>query len=302
MEQPKWKEFEKLVAKIQGDLAGNGVVTHNDKIMGLITGVERQIDVSIRSGIGQYDILIVIECKDHGSALDVKDVEEFIGLSQDVGANKAAMVSAKGFSEAAKTRARRAGIELYQVVDTGDHPWKTGISVPALYECSGISEIGIAYECEGPFVADGEVSVADIELFDLNEKPLGKLKTLIDAKWNRGELPGEPGYHSNIELVPNPVKMPDYAGVFHQINVFASVNVEIRRYFGHLRLTEVSGLHNVVTGATITKRMVTESVGPDIEEKWTRIYNPDDLAVKPVMTFGCADYYETESSPSRDAR
>ena len=79
MRQPsKWKEFEKPVARVQADLAGNGVVTHNDKIIGNITGVERQIDVSIRGRIGQYDTLIVIECKDLGRPLDVKDVEEFI--------------------------------------------------------------------------------------------------------------------------------------------------------------------------------------------------------------------------------
>ena len=61
MEQAKWKQFEKLVAKIQADLAGNAVVTHNDKIVGKHTGIERQVDVSIRGLIGQYPILIVID-------------------------------------------------------------------------------------------------------------------------------------------------------------------------------------------------------------------------------------------------
>jgi hypothetical protein len=293
MEQPKWKEFEKLVARIQADLAGNGIVTHDDKIVGNVSGVERQIDVSIRSRIGQYDILIVIECKDHRRPLDVKDVEEFIGLAQDVGANKAAMVAAKGFSEAAKNRAIPAGLELYQVVDSGDHPWKTESSVPALYECSGITEIGFESEYKGPYIADGKVYVGDIELFDLNETSLGKFQTLIHAKWNRGAFPKEPGHYCNLELVPNPVKVPDYKGVLHEMNVYASIKVEKRRYFGHLALAEVSGLRNVVSGATSTKRMVTEGVGPDIEKKWTRIESLDDLAVKPVMTFICSDYYET---------
>jgi hypothetical protein len=75
-------------------------VTLDDKSVGNVTGIVRQIDVSIRSRIGQYDILIVTECKDHGRPLDVRDLVEFIGLAQDVGANKAAMVAAKGFSQA----------------------------------------------------------------------------------------------------------------------------------------------------------------------------------------------------------
>ena len=54
MPDPKWKQFEILVAKIQADLAGAGaVVTPNDKIMGK-TGITRQIDVSIRANVGQF--------------------------------------------------------------------------------------------------------------------------------------------------------------------------------------------------------------------------------------------------------
>jgi hypothetical protein len=291
MAEPKWKEFEKLVARIQADFIGTGVVTHDDKLMGAISGVERQIDISIRSKVGQYDILIVIDCKDYGRPLDVTDIEQFRGLSRDVRANKAAMVAAKGFSAAAQTVAVHAGIELYTVVDTGDHPWKTGVSVPALYERSGITEIGFESECTSRYIGDGDIPVGEIELFDLTGASLGKFQDLIHAKWNRGEFPYEPGYHGNLEIVSNPVKVHDYTGILHEMTVRASIQVETRRYFGYLKLTQVSGLHNVVTGATLTKRMVTESVGPDLEKRWTRIHNLDDLAVRPVMTFGCAACY-----------
>jgi hypothetical protein len=295
MDQPKWKHFEELVAKIQADLAGDAIVTHDDRIIGKHTGAERQIDVSIRQHVGQFDILIVIDCKDHNKPLDVKDVEEFIGLVQDVGAHKASMVAAKGFSESAKKRAQSAGVELYVLVDTGDHPWRTGVSVPAVFECLGITEIGVGFQCSSCYVMDGAVKVGDIRVFGLDNKPIGKVITLIRQRWNRGDLPEEPGLHDGIELVPNPVKLGDYQGALHEMRVYASIRVEKRRYFGHLRLTEISGLHNVVTGATVTRRLVTESVGPNIEKTWTRIDSVDDLAVRPVMTFGCADYYETES-------
>ena len=104
MERPKWKKFEELVARIQTDLAGDAVVTPNDRIKGKV-GVLRQVDVSIRKNVGQFDLLIVLECKDSGRPVDAKDVEEFMGLAQDVGAHKAGMVVAKGFSAAAKKRA-----------------------------------------------------------------------------------------------------------------------------------------------------------------------------------------------------
>ena len=64
----------------------------------------------------------MIDCKDYNRPLDVKDIEEFIGMVLDVGAHRAALVSAKGFSETAKTRAKLAQLDLYTVVDTGNHP------------------------------------------------------------------------------------------------------------------------------------------------------------------------------------
>jgi hypothetical protein len=46
---PKWKKFEKLVHALHTQLAPTGaIVTYDDHIMGLETGTERQIDISIR--------------------------------------------------------------------------------------------------------------------------------------------------------------------------------------------------------------------------------------------------------------
>lgn len=60
---PKWKRFEKLVAKVQKDLAPKSTVTHNDMIAGKDSGKERQIDVSVKVRTGQYDLLIIIAVK-----------------------------------------------------------------------------------------------------------------------------------------------------------------------------------------------------------------------------------------------
>jgi hypothetical protein len=95
-ERVKWRRFEDLVATIQAALAKDAVVTPNDKVIGTLTGVPRQIDVSVRQKAGQFELLIVIDCKDYRRPVDVKDVEEFIGLVQDVGANKGAMVAPNG--------------------------------------------------------------------------------------------------------------------------------------------------------------------------------------------------------------
>ena len=75
--EPKWRRFEKLVAKVQRELAPNALVKHDDKIMGHDSGKLRQIDVTVKQKVGQYNMLIAIDCKDYQVPVDVKDVEGF---------------------------------------------------------------------------------------------------------------------------------------------------------------------------------------------------------------------------------
>ena len=95
MAEPEWKQFEILVANIQKELSPGSVVIHNDKILGRKSRVTRQIDVSIRGKVAQFDFLVIIDCKDYAQPVDVKDIEDFLGLIDDVGAQQGAMVSAK---------------------------------------------------------------------------------------------------------------------------------------------------------------------------------------------------------------
>jgi hypothetical protein len=292
---PKWKQFELLVAQIQADLAGaNAVVTPNDKIMGQ-TGIFRQIDVSIKSNVGQYSILVVIDCKDYKHPLDIKDVEAFISMAKDVQAHRAAMVAANGYSEAARARAKAAQIELYTVVDTGDHPWRVNVSVPALYRRAMITELGIEQIQKSRYAADAQIAIPDIEIFDQNGKLLGKFGDLVNAKWNAGELPNsESGPYGGLEIFPNPVKVADDNGVLHEMDVHAFIRVRVRNYFGQHSLTKFSGLRDVSTGRTVNGKFVTGPVGRELEKSWIEVEDLADLAVKPMMTFKCSAMYGDE--------
>lgn len=72
-----FQELEKLVAAIQKQLAPSSDVQHNVKLDGRRSGVKRQIDVLVSQKVGQYEIRIIIDCKDHKNPVDVKGVEEF---------------------------------------------------------------------------------------------------------------------------------------------------------------------------------------------------------------------------------
>ena len=72
-DEADYKKLEKLVAKIQQDLAPRSTVSHNVKLQGK-SGAQRQIDVLVEDKIGQYQIKIVIDCKDYKTPVDIKDV------------------------------------------------------------------------------------------------------------------------------------------------------------------------------------------------------------------------------------
>src|ERR1700722_19676394 len=131
---PKWKRFEKLAYEIQREFAGSATVTLNDSIQGIDSKVSRQIDISVRQNVGQYPILVVIDCKDYKDPVDVKAVEEFGGLVRDVRANRGALISSNGFTETAINVARNHGIDTYRLVDTESVDWKSYVAVTAFFE------------------------------------------------------------------------------------------------------------------------------------------------------------------------
>src|ERR1700690_1843461 len=103
---PEWREFEKLAADIQRQLAPEARIETNVKLRGKRSGIERQIDILVKQTVGQYEIQIIIDCKDYKKPVDVKDLEAFMGMVEDVGANKGAMVAPAGFTSTAKQRAK----------------------------------------------------------------------------------------------------------------------------------------------------------------------------------------------------
>src|SRR5574341_2027269 len=129
---PKWKRFEELAAHIQKGLSPTARVSSNERIVGKRSGIQRQVDICVRQNAGQFELLIAIDCKDYNHPCDIKVVEEFIGLVEDIAANKGAIISSMGFTAAAKKRAADAGIDLYRLVDAESTEWGSYVTAPCL--------------------------------------------------------------------------------------------------------------------------------------------------------------------------
>jgi hypothetical protein len=181
---PEWEQLEILVAKIQKELAPDAVVSHNVKVKGLVTEELRQIDVLVRQHIGQYEMVIAIDCKDYKDPVDVKGVEEFHGLITDIGAHKGALVCPTGFTRTAKKRAKRLGIDLYSPVDTDPHKWQTSnMAFPIICDFRSVSiSFGLSISAPVPFRTPVDF-YKDLDVYDDEGNLIGTpLRTaLIDG-------------------------------------------------------------------------------------------------------------------------
>lgn len=289
MTLPHWKEFEILVAKIQKELAIDSTVTHNDKIIGRKSKQIRQIDVSIRSKIGQFNVLIIIDCKDYAEPVDVKAVEEFMGLVDDVGAQQAAIVAAKGFTEAAKTRAIEAGLGVYTVVDTDPHKWQVQVFFPALCDFRGaIYSLQLQFSQPKPFRCYPDPN--EWILFDAIKNILGPVTRLFAVKWNAGDLPIEEGEYVDLDFLGQPVLMDNGYGELLPITITANVMVKKRLYFGKLSIKQISGFKDEKNGLVISRGFTTGPLDVEtVEEEWQQIKSEDDLTVKPIMVITALD-------------
>ena len=136
IQKPDWKELESLVAMIQKQLSPEASVQHNVMLDGIDSETKRQIDVLVEQNIGQYTMRIVIDCKDYSKPVDVKGIEEFHGLVQDVRAHKGALVCPAGFTKSALKRAQKLEIDLYRPVSTGKHKWQAKVTRPFKFLCN----------------------------------------------------------------------------------------------------------------------------------------------------------------------
>jgi hypothetical protein len=129
-----WQVFEKVAAQFEKTLAPNAKVMHNDKIKGINSKKDRQIDISIRSRIGPHEILIIAECKKYKNKIDLPDVEAFVAKLRDVKASKGVIISNAGFTDGAITLAKNSFIDLCSLFDAENKDWGTKVEIPTIFD------------------------------------------------------------------------------------------------------------------------------------------------------------------------
>jgi len=292
--------LEILVSKIQKQLAPDAEVLHDVRLPGRHSKRDRQIDVLVRQKIGQYEMFIVLDCKDHAKPVDVKGVEEFYGLLQDVGAHKGALVCPKGFSAAAKERATGFQVDLYSPVDTDPHKWQVRVSVPTIcsFRSAGMG-FGISGSAPLPLRIPEKFWAETIAL-NAERKELGTPLQIAMRNWNEGRYRTDPGEYHDLDIFDEPVGIDNghgYKDLFVPVKLTVSLWVREQLYFGHLPVPRISGFKDELSGKVISNAFTVGIVSPDeVEKGWLRIQSAADLPMPAVLEMvGLVGYEMTNS-------
>jgi Restriction endonuclease len=282
----KWRRFENVVAEITRDLSPFGAeVLQDQRLIGLITGVPRQIDILVRTPSDAGDVTLVVDCKDHKAPVDVKDMEAFLGLLEDVGANRGAIVSALGFSEAAIKRAVRRGVDPLTYIDVESVDWPSQVAAPVMIEqFSPLASFSFAF----PVGMSGPISLSDLQptanLQDERGEPVGTPASLFAAIWNDGRaFSPQQTIYNNLSLTAERTFIGKHRGPI-EVVVTASVRLAKTVFFEHVPLVQLRGLARLDQSSIQTRKVSFERIRfLDVETRWKVLSGQDELSVKPVL-------------------
>lgn len=118
--QPGWKIYERIVAVLEAENAWCDMsATLNAPVMGVISGVERQVDLLLDARWSDdLSRRMIVDAKRYNRKINVKDVESFEGMMRDCQAHHGFLVCPRGWSEGALRRAQDAiTIKLFTLED-----------------------------------------------------------------------------------------------------------------------------------------------------------------------------------------
>jgi Restriction endonuclease len=130
----KGSAYEQFVYDKFREFFPNSAVTRNDRIAGRQSGLEREIDISIKTDVDGKEILYIVQCKDRGKRpADIIILGEFSAVIRDIGAAKGFLICTSGFAKSNYQYAQSIGIELITVEDVRSDRWRADIQIPLIY-------------------------------------------------------------------------------------------------------------------------------------------------------------------------
>jgi len=126
------------------------------------TGELREVDITVRSEVSGYPVLVGIECVDHGRRATVQWVETMLGKHADLPTDKLVLVASGGFSKQATKKAHARGAICLSLREAANVEWTSIVGkLPVAYLDIVNHSFQISAVVVGP---DGEHISQDIGL------------------------------------------------------------------------------------------------------------------------------------------
>jgi hypothetical protein len=113
-----WQMYEaQITERLRRKAEPEADVRANQNVPGKLSGIDRQVDVLV-TGLfgGLVRARMAVDCKCWSTHVDVADVEQFIGLVEDIGVEMGLLITTSGYSDAAIQRAKSARGVFVEVV------------------------------------------------------------------------------------------------------------------------------------------------------------------------------------------
>lgn len=280
-------EYEQLVAQIVSELESSAVVKWNDHVVGSLSGVRRQIDVSIRREDPTF--LGIIDTKDYKRPATIERIDALAGVMEDVQAHYGALVCSGGFARTIHQYARRRGISLFSAHDTRSANWSLELQIPILW--TELTPL-VSIRSRAHFEAGDTLVIGDDGMVRLTAD---HAKTLVDPigtfaqRWNDGLLPRAVGVEHVVKSEqPLEALVLDAAEqrTLRPIDEFEiAYTVRLDAWLGRFDPPECRGLlDHLDDEAFLASYLPEQSLPTERGSSWERVENPEKLAICPRGT------------------
>lgn len=120
-----WKEYEEQVLEALKSFHIDDTIIYNHKIKGIYSNRSRQIDIYVEQKVGDKTFKTIIDCKNYKTKVDIKKVESFISMVEDVGGDYGILISENGFTKSANNRAfknpKNIELDIYNFEELTHH-------------------------------------------------------------------------------------------------------------------------------------------------------------------------------------
>jgi hypothetical protein len=283
------KSFERLVARIQQQLAPHATVTHDVTLVGR-SGARNQCDVLVDGKVGPYDVRLLVECKDWAATVGVDVVREVIEKAIDVDAHRAVIVCRAGFSNDAIQLARHRGVVLHTIADAEREDWAS-IGVYPIEAClieAGAPELMLLTPDRAHVVTLGREDGTPLPSpeYRFIESATGAVLTVDDILTAVWDQPGLRSFVGDAYELYSPTGASALLDGATEFEIVARVTGPFHRSWrwGHVPFDRGVIVRDAVSGAHVHQSFETSFLSLQTVLTWPQVADRRDVPIAAGLT------------------